>query len=615
MRSFRPVACAAVVVLAAAIGTRATLAAPQAIDLHGAWNGSGGDSQGNMTMTWDVSQAGSTVSGTVSTHGYNDSSCASCHKTKNGTLSGTITGSSLTLTMSFPSGGDVPSPMCVVTFDASASGVTTSSVVASYTGTESCEGAIANGTFTMARTPLVPTGLSATAAGTSEVTVAWSAAAGASSYTIKRATASGAEVAIAAGVTSTSYSDLALSAGTTYYYVVAAVNSSGASADSAETSATTDLAAPGAPSTLTATASGASQINLSWTAGTGATSYTVKRSTTSGAETTLATGVAATSYADTSLAAGTTYYYVVAGVNDGGTGANSAEASATTVVGAPDVPTGLTATASSTSQVNLGWTASTGAASYIVKRSATSGAETTLASGIVATSYADTSLSAGTTYYYVVAAVNTGGTSANSSEASVTTPSPPTVASVSPSPGSTAGGTVVTVTGANFVSGATTVTIGGGAATNVSAASTTSLTAVTPAHAAGAATVTVSTTYGAGSLASGFTYSASLFTDDPLQVGVTVVKAVHVTELRTYIDTLRSRYGLVAYAWTDPLLAANGTAVKVVHITDLRTALQAVYTAAGRTPPTYSDPVLAAGSTTVKAVHLSEIRAAVAAIY
>ena len=83
------------------------------------------------------------------------------------------------------------------------------------------------------------------------------------------------------------------------------------------------------------------------------------------------------------------------------------------------------------------------------------------------------------------------------------------MSSVNPNSGSTAGGTAVTITGTNFVAGAT-VTFGGTAATNVVVVSSTSITATTPAHAAGAVTVTVSNPGGqSGSLANGFTYVAS----------------------------------------------------------------------------------------------------------
>ncbi|HEY7337758.1 MAG TPA: IPT/TIG domain-containing protein [Bryobacteraceae bacterium] len=84
----------------------------------------------------------------------------------------------------------------------------------------------------------------------------------------------------------------------------------------------------------------------------------------------------------------------------------------------------------------------------------------------------------------------------------------PTVSSVSPNSGPTAGGTAVTITGTNFAAGAS-VTIGGTAATNVTVVNATTITATTPAGSAGAATVTVTVSGQSGSLANGFTYSAA----------------------------------------------------------------------------------------------------------
>ncbi|CAM4225327.1 glycoside hydrolase family 6 protein [Paenibacillus macerans] len=86
---------------------------------------------------------------------------------------------------------------------------------------------------------------------------------------------------------------------------------------------------PAAPAGLTATA-GNAKVELSWTASSGATSYNVKRATTSGGPyTTVAAGVTATSYTNTGLANGTTYYYVVSAVNSAGESANSAQVAAT----------------------------------------------------------------------------------------------------------------------------------------------------------------------------------------------------------------------------------------------------------------------------------------------
>jgi len=85
----------------------------------------------------------------------------------------------------------------------------------------------------------------------------------------------------------------------------------------------------------------------------------------------------------------------------------------------PSAPTGLTATAGN-AQVSLSWTASSGATSYNVKRATVSGGSYTTVASPTTTSYANTGLTNGTTYYYVVSAVNGAGESANSSQVSAT---------------------------------------------------------------------------------------------------------------------------------------------------------------------------------------------------
>jgi hypothetical protein len=98
---------------------------------------------------------------------------------------------------------------------------------------------------------------------------------------------------------------------------------------------------------------------------------------------------------------------------------------------------------------------------------------------------------------------------------------------------------------------------------------------------------------------------------DPLVVGVTEVKGLHVTELRSRINAQRVRFGLANASWTDPTLTPAGTVlIKAVHVTEMRAALGAAYTAHGLPAPTYTDPGLAAGMV-VKAIHITELRNAV----
>jgi len=178
--------------------------------------------------------------------------------------------------------------------------------------------------------------------------------------------------------------------------------------------------APATPAGLTATAAD-KQANLAWSASTGATSYNVKRSTTHGGPYTQLASPTITSYADTGLTDGTTYYYVVSAVNATGESANSNEVSATPMAAttAPAAPTGVTASAGD-KQVVLNWNASSGAASYHVKRGTVSGGPYTQVAAPNVTTDTDTGLTDGTTYYYVVSAVNSAGESANSSQVSAT---------------------------------------------------------------------------------------------------------------------------------------------------------------------------------------------------
>jgi hypothetical protein len=96
---------------------------------------------------------------------------------------------------------------------------------------------------------------------------------------------------------------------------------------------------PPAPTGLTASP-GNTQVALSWTASSGATSYTVKRSTTSGSGyVNIASGLTSTSFTNTGLTNGTTYFYVVSASNANGESTNSAQVQAT-----PQAPTGGTLT-------------------------------------------------------------------------------------------------------------------------------------------------------------------------------------------------------------------------------------------------------------------------------
>ncbi len=273
--------------------------------------------------------------------------------------------------------------------------------------------------FLLTPSPVSPRPLNLVAtAGVTQVSLSWQASSGATSYRVYRSTTAGAGYAFVATATSASHTDATVTPGTTYYYVVTAVNDAGESGYSNEATATPRVT----PSSWLSASGGDRKVTLAWEASPDATSYRVKRATVAGGPytTITTTGVATTGYADTSVVNGTRYYYVVTAVNGLYESVNSPEAAATPRT-PPAAPTSLSASGAK-SKVNLKWTASTsaGVVSTAIYRSTTSGGTYTYISGVSSgNTYADTSVRGGVTYYYRVKAVNDNGQeSAYSNQAS-----------------------------------------------------------------------------------------------------------------------------------------------------------------------------------------------------
>lgn len=258
-------------------------------------------------------------------------------------------------------------------------------------------------------TTAAPSTLTASAA-TGQVSLSWTAVTGAASYRVYRSTTSGTGYTqIASGVAVTNYSDTTVTNGTQYYYVVRAFNGT----ESANSTEATSLPIDAFTISSTSAASSTS-IVVTWGSASGASAYDVRYGTTAGTYATTASGVTSP-YTITGLAANTTYYIIVRARNTigSGTSANTPEVTQITSVAAP---TGLAASGGS-GQVNLSWTATTGASSYKIFRGTTSGSLTQIASGITGTTYSDTTAVNGTTYFYAIRAFN-GSDSALSSEVS-----------------------------------------------------------------------------------------------------------------------------------------------------------------------------------------------------
>jgi hypothetical protein len=167
--------------------------------------------------------------------------------------------------------------------------------------------------------------------------------------------------------------------------------------------------------------------------------------------------------------------------------------------------------------------------------------------------------SAGTVNVTVINASGQSGTLTNG-YTYVAPPSAPTVTNVTPSSGSTAGGTSVTISGTNFQANAL-VTIGGTSATNVAVLNGTTITALTPAHAAGAVDVVVTNTDGqSGTRVLGFTYATPQTTVPSFdRVFVVVAENQSFSDViggasMPYLNKLADRYGLAVnyYGNTHP---------------------------------------------------------------
>lgn len=182
------------------------------------------------------------------------------------------------------------------------------------------------------------------------------------------------------------------------------------------------------------------------------------------------------------------------------------------------------------------------------------------------------------------------------------------ITSIAPNVGPITGGQSVVITGTCFI-GATNVVFQSAFATPAwHVDSDTQISATTPGLPIGYGPVNVSVVKGTTAtytLSNGYTYSRWTFTDDPIVAGMTKVKAVHITEIRQDVDTLRARVGLGAAPWRDAIVA--GGIVKAIHIQDLRTYLNDALTRLGYAAKVYTDPGLTNG-TVIKKIHIDELR-------
>ncbi len=298
--------------------------------------------------------------------------------------------------------------------------------------------------------PTAPQNLVATASGRTVINLMWDlpSSTGGSAITGYRVqwsasgTGSWADVSPAHSGTTRTYSDTGLDPNTTRHYRVYASTTAGESlAPSNTDDATTAMRMnPGAPTGVTVTTSGRTILLVSWTAptddgGRAITGYKIEVSTdgTNYDDEIPNTMSTATSYVDRGLSAGDTRHYRVSAISSEGTGTASTAGMGTTVASSvmavPSDPTGLAATPSGRTLIQLSWTApsdngGSSVTGYQIEWSSdgiSNWADVEDDTESAATTYIDRGLTAGTTRHYRVSAINTTGTGTYSTPAMATT--------------------------------------------------------------------------------------------------------------------------------------------------------------------------------------------------
>jgi hypothetical protein len=285
--------------------------------------------------------------------------------------------------------------------------------------------------------PAAPTTLAATAVSSTQVNLTWTDnATNETGFRVERALG-GSGVFAAVGTINAAdaatFSDVTALPKTTYDYRVFAFNLVGGdSLPSNIATVTTPEVPPAAPTTLTATASNPTTVNLAWTDNANnETSFRIERAIGgSGVFASVGTVNAnIRAYSDLTALPSTTYDYRVFAVNTGGDSLPSNTATATTPSLRPAAPTTLTATAVNPTTVNLAWTDNaTNETGFRVERALVTGGVTGAFTAINAAApanvaiYTDATALPNTTYAYRVYAVNASGFSLPTNVATVTTP-------------------------------------------------------------------------------------------------------------------------------------------------------------------------------------------------
>ncbi|MHC6204812.1 fibronectin type III domain-containing protein [Breznakiellaceae bacterium SP9] len=259
----------------------------------------------------------------------------------------------------------------------------------------------------ISRLPKPSTPVLNTASGS--VTATWTAVAGAARYQVYCGTESTPPATPSRDVTSTTATITGLTNEQQYFVWVKAIGATGGESPLSDPADIIVRSLP-IPTGLAVSQVTSSSVDLSWNPVTSVSSYRLYRSTSSEGVYSLIASPSGTAYTNTGLTGGTTYFYKISAYFSGnGEGEQSSSVSATLL---PAVPTGLVQTNQTTSTITMSWNPVAGADGYYVYRSiSNSGLEGTYTrlTSTSNTSYTNTGLSNGITYFYKVSAYNSTG--------------------------------------------------------------------------------------------------------------------------------------------------------------------------------------------------------------
>lgn len=273
--------------------------------------------------------------------------------------------------------------------------------------------------------PATPANFVATAVSPTQVKLSWNDVDTETNFQIERSSGSSFSLIATVPANTVAYTDNSAAENTTYNYRIRSINTGGNSGY-ATSDVTTPFSIPIAPTNLVVTAVSSSSIRLTWKDNSAnENEFEIEKFLDSAFVLIDNVPANTTSYLDEDLTESTTYFYRVRSINTAGASAYSSQASGTTFTPPPAAPSGLVATALSASEILLTWKDNSDDETGFLVTQNESVVKTLSPND---TTYVVNALAANTTYVFKIKAINDGGSSSNSNEASATTFDAPPVA-------------------------------------------------------------------------------------------------------------------------------------------------------------------------------------------